>query len=99
MSKLDPDTPRTESVWKLLHEEEPVNGDECYYGFLGYHNVVWLRFGIWEVGDWFLNGSRRHWAFGSFSPLSLPMKIYWCYKTDFPNDVSAEKSLQSLLAE
>ena len=88
---------RKDSPWKLLHEEEPKDGEQCYWGFVRRDGSVALdESTVWseDCEDW-LNGEESEW--GYVRPANLPIDIYWCNSADFPSRKEARESLKSLL--
>ena len=83
----------TKSVWKLLHEEQPKDGDDCYVGFRERDGNVFCRRGIWlfKFGDWV--DSKEQKIFGLALPAYLPADIYWCESSKFLSVFEAADSL------
>ena len=87
---------RKDSPWKLLHEEEPKDGEQCYWGFVRRDGDTVFRHHKWSenCGDWVGVGES---LWGAMSPADLPVDIYWCNSADFPSQKEARESLKSLL--
>jgi len=91
-----------ESVWKLLHEEQPSEDDDCYCGFKSRGGGIRLGSGEWVAGagDW-IGGEQLDKAgnFGAFLPIELPIDIYWCLRSAFKTRAEAKRSLEALLCD
>ena len=89
---------RKDSPWKLLHEEQPKDGEDCYWGYLRCDGSVTLdESTVWseDCEDWLVDDEQCEWGF--VRPANLPIDIYWCNSGDFPSRREARESLKSLL--
>ena len=88
-----------EAVWKLLHQEQPADGDECYLGFKERDGDVFVRRCVWRFsfGDWVDSTGRG--VFGCIQPVYLPADIYWCESSKFFSVFEAAESLGSILPQ
>lgn len=87
----------SDSPWKLLHEERPKDGEDCYWGFVRRDGSVALDdSAVWseDCEDW-LTAEECEW--GYVRPANLPIDIYWCNSSDFPSRTEAQESLRALL--
>ena len=86
----------SESVWKLLHEDQPKDGDDCYVGFRERDGDVFCRRGVWhfKFGDW-INYSTGQKVFGCVLPVYFPADIYWCESSKFLSVFEAADSILS----
>ena len=87
----------TKSEWKLLHEEQPEDGSECYLGFKDRDGDFFVRRRIWRFryGGWV--DAKERGTFGECLAYCLPFDIYWCESSRFPDLFAAGKSLRLLL--
>lgn len=94
------------SPWKLLHEEQPEDGEKCYWGYLRRDGTVampedfddgdnvWSEYHV----DWvYMDGFDEEGGWGLASPVNLPIDIYWCNFSAFPSWGKAKASLVTLL--